>query len=185
LETTLPNRSTDPVGGDRRAESREHPEVDGFIAANLELAIMAKTDPEAPSLDDLFAEAMDNVKTAQLVKESRTRRASGAPVRLSDEDARRVREWEAAHEWTPAANVAAFEVVRCETCDTSHTIFSALMERQSHRTDPHAKRWVKVPMVRDGLPNEVAHRWRDVPMCEDCAGTTYSWPMGEQPTEWR
>ena len=129
-----------------------------------------------------MAESLGQAKQELLAKTARERlkRGSGSQQER-EEDAARIRAWEATHEYTDAANVALWERHRC-ACGRQQTIFRHFMTRQVHRYLRTTQRWVKTDELDDDLPNETMVQKWNTPMCTHCAPQA-GWEF-KNVTEW-
>jgi hypothetical protein len=105
-------------------------------------------------LESLLQESLSTIKDRAFVKEGRKKLAQGKynTAEKAEIDAK-IKEWELAREWKPAANVAMFNTQSCR-CGSRHAIFSGWFQRQHHRKS-NIDRWVRpeadpIP----SLPNE-------------------------------
>lgn len=173
------NDSPLPSLEDLLEESVEEANDEGDAVAEEQAAA-----PDAlPDLDDLLSQSVAARKESIEAKAARERlRRGGLSARERAEDQARLAAWEAAHEWSAAANVALFGVQVC-ACGEEHSLFLGLMERQTHRHLKGTQRWVKAETSKAALPNEVCYRKAEVAMCAACC-TDKGWPW-EQATVWK
>lgn len=142
-------------------------------------SLLSPPKPEVDGLDELeelLGEAMAAKLDADKVKLARAKAKSG--FSNTPDDLERIRKWELANEWRPAANVAFFERSQC-SCGKHHTVFRQLMLRQVGRLNPNNNRWTVLSRENDiinaKLPKETAMRITKVPICPACcADTGYS-----------
>lgn len=121
------------------------------------------------SLDDLLEESMTSVREATQAKAARDRvKRGGQSAAERAEDMARIAAWEAAHEWKAEANVALFHNFNCK-CGVRTSVFEGLFTRESHKVLSVSQRWRRVEASQANLPNEVAFRDIEKPMCTDCA----------------
>lgn len=81
----------------------------------------------------------------------------------------KLREWEAASEWKPAAVAAMFLTQHCTHCSRCATLFQGIFQRQTHRTQK-LERWVKEATPEHiNLPREQKHTSENVAVCSVCA----------------
>ena len=157
-------------------------EMEALIAeADEEEAAPAPTsDPDDLSdLDALLGEAMAERTTAQSVADARKKAKGG--YALSADDLARVRAWELAREWLPVMNVALFHRYQC-ACGKHNTVYEGLMLEQRHRNNATANRWTTQENADAKLPNRVAIRKSQVPVCPACANSK-GWNMSTD-LEW-
>ena len=133
----------------------------------------AATPAALPDFGDLLADAMATRSAAQAAKSAKERMSKGGgfagyTAEQLAEDAKRIADWEAKHEWTEVANVAAFTESHCLRCGDYSYLFTGLMRRRTHRHQKGAMSWVKVKEQRADLPNEISLDEIEVPFCAEC-----------------
>lgn len=153
-------------------------ELDNLLADYKEERVAAdqadtdETEDQIDSLDALLSESITSVREEREAREARKRLKdryrSGVSAAQIAEDAQRVAEWEARHEWRDVFNVALFERHRC-ACGRQQTIFRQLMREQEHRHVKETRRWVVAEASLANLPNRVLVQKWDTPMCTNCA----------------
>jgi uncharacterized membrane protein YecN with MAPEG domain len=120
------------------------------------------------SLDDLLQESMQVVIARKELKAARpklTDQRVGSPERKEIEA--KIREWEQASEWKPAAVTAMFLTQVCR-CGTQSIHFKGLFQRQSHRTST-LSRWILTSTPAHlNLPKEQKYDTEQVAMCYRC-----------------
>lgn len=84
------------------------------------------------------------------------------------EDLARIARWESLYEWKDDANVALYHRFVC-SCGAHSTVFEAMMRKQQHRHLRDSRRWVKADTWLPDLPNEVAVRRTETPICPKCS----------------
>lgn len=138
----------------------------------------------ASLLDDLLAESVAQADQAKLATAARARlKSQSGSAAERAEDAARIARWEAEREWDQKANVALFHDFACSCGETRTSVFQGLFIRETHKELGHgSQRWRRVEAATAGLPNEVAVRCMEVPICMDCAEGK-GW-MVENVTEW-
>ena len=105
-------------------------------------------------LESLLQESLSTIKDRAFVKEGRKKLAQGKynTAEKAAIDAK-IKEWEMAREWKPAANVAMFNTQSCR-CGSRHAVFSGWFQRQHHRKSS-IDRWVRPEAEPlSSLPNE-------------------------------
>jgi hypothetical protein len=121
------------------------------------------------SLDDLLTESLDAINESAAVKAGRKKlRDTRTTSKERAEIEARIKEWELAREWKPAATVAMFHQQLCVHCFSNNRTFDGLFQRQVHR---HSKinRWVRQAEVFDsGLDKEHKLHTSSVEVCEGC-----------------
>lgn len=122
-------------------------------------------------LEALLAESVAAQAEAGAVKAARARQALGKQSKEEQAaDAARIAEWSARHEWQSVAQVAIFETVVCQHCDSATTIFTGLFVKQVGRNNQTSRRWLPpgpgVSFV--DLPKQTAIRERAVAWCSTC-----------------
>lgn len=126
-------------------------------------------DASLSDLDALLKESVATRNETVAAKAAKERlRKGGQSARERAEDQARLTAWEAAHEWVNRANVAYFERTVCQ-CGAVTQLFIGLMQRREHRHLRATMDWKAAATSLAGLPNEVAHRTRQVGMCAECA----------------
>ncbi len=124
---------------------------------------------DLPDLDDLLASAKSTADKAKAAKAARERLLRGGLDKTQlEEDAARIREWEARNLYRAVANVATFTETHCTRCGEYHYQFTGLMRREVHRHVPTTQRWVAVEQQQVELNNEVRLTRLEVPFCSEC-----------------
>lgn len=119
-------------------------------------------------LDSLLQESVALQNEAALAKAAKARLRKGGQSRQEMlEDQARIAAWEAAHEWSPVANVAHFEQQLCK-CGSHNLVFRGLLMRETHRHMRDSQRWRAITLPQAGLPKETVIRNEPVEMCELC-----------------
>jgi len=147
-------------------------------------ALLAETTAadDSDPLESLMSESMAQRREEAEARESRERlKRGGLSSAERKADAERIAAWEARHEWEGVANVATFTRHRC-MCGAEHMIFTGLMQRQVHRHLKMSQRWTAVDAAKADLPNEVAIRTSQSPVCKECA-LGKGWDLATA-TEW-
>jgi len=122
-------------------------------------------------LDDLLAESLEEATASAAVKSGRKRlQDSRISKREKDEIEAKIREWELAREWKPAAAVHIFNTQTCTHCYSENSTYSGLFQRQIHRSSK-IMRWVldvNGSGSNDGLPKEHKSSSTEVTVCVEC-----------------
>lgn len=142
------------------------------IATHWRLTPMTQTTAPSPSslgtLDDLLQESMQVVVARKELKAARPKLADqrvGSPERKEIEA--KIREWEQASEWKPAAVTAMFLTQVCR-CGTQSIHFRGLFQRQSNRSSK-ISRWIREDTPAHlNLPKEQKYDSEQVAMCYRC-----------------
>lgn len=128
-------------------------------------------------LEALLAQATTEHAEKQLAKKSLERlRRGGQSAEQVREDAARVAEWQARHEWRAVANVARFEEQRCDRCASTAYHQEGLFTRRVHRHLAATQDWIRTEVMDSDLPNETWIKRVHVPFCAECCDEVgFSW----------
>lgn len=122
-------------------------------------------------LDDLLAESIEEATASAAVKSGRKRlQDNRINKREREEIEAKIREWELAREWKPAASVRIFNTQTCTHCYSENSTYAGLFQRQIHRSSK-IMRWVldvNGSGSNDGLPKEHKSSTTEVTVCIDC-----------------
>ena len=122
-------------------------------------------------LDDLLAESLEEASASARIKSDR-KSLKDTRVSVKEREAMeaRIRAWELAREWKPAAAVQFFNTQLCSDCGSENSTYAGLFQRQVHRNSK-VMRWVldvNGSGNNDGLPREHKESLTEVPVCRDC-----------------
>ena len=122
------------------------------------------------SLDNLLTESLDTVRAGEEARGARERlRRGGQSTAERAEDAARIAAWEAAHEWSPVANVGVFMHTVCACGRRGEEFLSSLMVRETHRTQKFTQRWRAVSAwTNPRLQKEVMSKELPILACGGC-----------------
>lgn len=146
--------------------------------ADLEEDFPLSANPSESGLDDLdmlIVESMKEQKAHDAVITAR-RALKNSSLSKADTEAlqARVTEWEMKREWDAVAAVVIFETQSCANCNSEHSHYVGLFQRQLSRTNRNT-RWVKATnMMNIGLPKEIKYQIAVSDLCIECV-STFGW----------
>lgn len=135
---------------------------------------LLKGNSDDMSLDALLDESLKQASDSVAVKAGRKRlQDKRLPNRERLEIEAKIKEWELAREWLPAASVHIFNTQTCTNCGNVNATYAGLFQRQIHRSSK-IMRWVldvNGSGNNDGLPKEHKDALTEVPVCIECCAT--------------
>lgn len=168
--------------------SQELQELNAEIEAELPVefaapAIVAAEVKTLGDLDDLLAESMTLREDRNAGKGLREKLARAKDHAEAQETELLLRAWEAKYEWRTKAECVVFHQQQC-TCGSVHTHMAGVYFHQTHRSDPHAQRWISASdniakALENGhsdLEKQSYFEAKYVTVCADCA-QSQGYPM--------